>query len=63
MLAATPTGLSPAPLITGDDLVDMGMKPGPRFKSLLDAIYDAQLEGRIATAEEAESMARMLYED
>ncbi len=34
----------PAPLVTGDDLVAMGLRPSPAFKGILDATYDAQLE-------------------
>ena len=40
-------GLSPQPLIGGDDLLDAGLQAGPRFKAILDATYDAQLEGRV----------------
>ncbi|MBV8780693.1 MAG: CCA tRNA nucleotidyltransferase [Phycisphaerae bacterium] len=50
--------VAPAPLISGDDLQAMGMNPGPRFKRILDATYDAQLEGTFATAEEAVKFAR-----
>lgn len=52
-LASTPGGIRPEPLITGDDLVAMGFSPGPRFKAALEAAYDAQLEGRASTREEA----------
>ncbi len=38
---------APAPLLTGDDLAAAGLRPGPRFKRLLDATYDAQLENRL----------------
>lgn len=58
-LAAGP-GLSPEPLLTGDELIEMGFQPGPRFKQVLDAVYDAQLEGRISTPEEARALARRL---
>ena len=44
------TGLAPQPLITGDDLIAHGLSPGPHFKRVLDAVYDAQLEGSISTA-------------
>jgi poly(A) polymerase len=50
--------VAPVPLITGDDLVGEGFRPGPVFKRILDAVYDAQLEGRIGTREEALDMAR-----
>jgi poly(A) polymerase len=49
--------LSPPPLITGDDLRRAGHRPGPRFKLALDAVRAAQLDGDIATADEAMEMA------
>ena len=52
--------VAPAPLITGDDLVAMGMKPGPLFRRILEAVYDAQLEGRVGTRAEAMEMAESL---
>lgn len=39
--------LLPAAWITGDDLIAAGLTPGPKFKRLLDEVYDAQLEGRV----------------
>ena len=30
-----------------DDLIDAGYSPGPRFKEILAAIEDGQLEGRL----------------
>ncbi len=48
-LAHQPPGLAPPPLLTGDQLIAQGHKPGPQFKQILDAAYDAQLEGRPAT--------------
>ena len=42
----------PALLVTGRDLIDAGYAPGPRFKEMLAAAEDAQLEGRIRTREE-----------
>jgi poly(A) polymerase len=44
-----PEAIRPTPLITGQDLIEAGYAPGPRFKEILSAIEDAQLEGRIAT--------------
>jgi len=46
-------GVAPPPLITGDDLIAMGMEPGPRFRQILDAVYDEQLEGRLHSREQA----------
>ena len=50
------TDYAPEPLITGDDLAKAGLTPGPLFKRILDAVYDAQLEGRVRTREEAMEM-------
>jgi poly(A) polymerase len=43
----------PPPLVTGKDLIAMGMKPGPAFGEILEKIADLQLEGKITTREEA----------
>ena len=45
--------MRPEPLITGDDLIAAGYEPGPRFKEILGAVEDAQLEGRLASRERA----------
>jgi tRNA nucleotidyltransferase/poly(A) polymerase len=45
--------LIPPPLITGRDLIANGYKPGPFFKTILDAVESMQLEGRATTPEEA----------
>ena len=45
--------MKPAPLVTGDDLIAAGHIPGPRFREILNAVEDAQLEGRLSSREEA----------
>jgi hypothetical protein len=50
------TRFAPPPLLTGDDLTAAGQSPGPVFKRVLDRVYDAQLEGRVTTAEQALEM-------
>jgi poly(A) polymerase len=45
--------LIPAPLVTGKDLIAMGLQPGPRFKQILEEAQTAQLEGKITSREEA----------
>jgi hypothetical protein len=57
-LAATRSGLDPAPWVSGDDLIALGQTPGPAFKALLDRLYDAQLEDRVGSREEALELAR-----
>jgi poly(A) polymerase len=48
-----PEKMRPSPLVTGDDLIAAGYVPGPRFKEILSAIEDGQLEGRLQSKEEA----------
>jgi len=48
--------IRPALLVTGRDLIEAGYKPGPRFKQILAAIEDAQLEGRVTTQAEGMKM-------
>lgn len=52
--------VKPKPLITGHDLIGMGLKPGPVFKDILMKIEDEQLEGNLKTKEEAIEMAKSL---
>ncbi len=48
-----PETMRPAPLVTGDDLIAQGRAPGPRFREILSAVEDAQLEGRLNSREAA----------
>jgi poly(A) polymerase len=54
------TDYAPAPFVTGDDLTAAGLTPGPVFKRVLDEVYDAQLEGRVAGKAEALNLALRL---
>ncbi len=56
-LAHDGIGIAPPPFITGDDLIRLGHRPGPAFKTMLDAIYDAQLQGEITSKTQAMSAA------
>ena len=49
----SPEAIRPQPLITGQDLIEAGYAPGPRFKEILGTVEDAQLEGRLASPKEA----------
>jgi tRNA nucleotidyltransferase/poly(A) polymerase len=55
--------LIPARLVRGDDLIAMGLKPGPRIGELLEAVQTAQLEGEIKTRKEALELLRTMLED
>jgi poly(A) polymerase len=48
-----PEKIRPVPLVTGDDLIAAGYAPGPKFREILDAVEDAQLEGRLSSHETA----------
>ena len=54
------TDIAPAPLIDGEVLISLGLTPGPIFKRVLEAIYDAQLEGTVREKEEAIALALRL---
>ena len=56
----SPEDLNPTPLLTGDDLREMGLTPGPEFKRILDALREAQLEGTMRTRDEAVHIAQCL---
>lgn len=50
--------LRPPRLISGDDLIAMGYRPGPAFRKILNAVETAQLESRITRREEALAWVR-----
>lgn len=54
-------GLAPEPFLDGYDLLKTGISPGPSFGKLLEAVYDAQLEGAIQTKEEALALVARLW--
>lgn len=56
-----PEQIAPPRLLTGRDLIDLGLQPGPRFKEILHAVEDAQLEGRLQTPADALSWVRQQY--
>jgi poly(A) polymerase len=48
-----PDEIRPQLLLSGRDLIAMGYMPGPRFKEILAAVEDAQLEGKLRSKEAA----------
>jgi len=50
--------LSPAPLVTGADLLEMGLPEGKRVGQILRSLYDAQLNEQIESRTEAMKLAR-----
>ena len=53
-----PENMQPARLVKGDDLIAAGYQPGPKFREILDAVEDAQLEGRLPSKDEALEFVR-----
>lgn len=51
-------GPPPPRLVTGDDLIALGYRPGPAFATILEAVEDAQLEGTVRTRDEALALVR-----
>lgn len=50
--------LDPTVLLDGKDLIELGIKPGPTFKLLLQAIRDRQLNGELTSAAEAKQFVQ-----
>ena len=48
-------------LIQGRDLIKLGLKPSPKFKTIIDEVYELQLDGKINSTEEALVWVREHY--
>jgi poly(A) polymerase len=57
----TPEDIWPTPLITGEDLIAMGIPQGPKYKEILSAVEDEQLEGGLTTREAAIEFVKNRY--
>jgi len=53
-----PEAVRPRPLVSGDDLIVAGYVPGPKFKEILGAVEDRQLEGMLHSGDEAMEFVR-----
>ena len=51
----------PPPLVRGDDLIALGMKPGPHFGEILESVETRQLEGELRDREEALAWIKRKY--
>lgn len=52
----------PEPLLKGRDLIGLGMTPGPGIGRVLRAVYELQLDGKVASLEDARERARRMLE-
>lgn len=53
---------APKPLLLGRHLIELGVRPGPELGRVLAAVFDKQLDGEIATLDQAIEVARALIE-
>jgi poly(A) polymerase len=51
----------PPKVLSGDDLIALGLPPGPGFAKILQAVEDERLEGRVTTPEEARAFVRRTF--
>jgi tRNA nucleotidyltransferase (CCA-adding enzyme) len=49
---------APAPLLLGRHVIELGVEPGPRVGQILRQVYEQQLDGRVATLDDAVAVAR-----
>ena len=54
--------ISPPPLLTGDDLAEMGVPEGKLVGRILKETYRAQLNEQVSTAQEARAWAESLMD-
>ena len=54
--------IEPKPLLTGRDLIGLGLTPGPIFKEILTTIEDLQFEGKLADREAALAWVKARYQ-
>jgi poly(A) polymerase len=55
--ALTQAEMVPPRIVTGDDLLAMGLRAGPAFGEILDEVREAQLEGRVRSRAEGLALA------
>lgn len=53
---------APEPILMGRHLIELGLTPGPQFKTILDAVYDRQLDGAICDLQQAIGEARKMLD-
>jgi poly(A) polymerase len=51
----------PPPLVRGDDLIAMGLKPGPKIGQILEAVQTRQLEGTLSDRDAALAWVKQEY--
>jgi tRNA nucleotidyltransferase (CCA-adding enzyme) len=53
---------APDPILMGRHLIELGLRPSPRFKEILDAVYEMQLDSKFTTLDGAIDSARTMFD-
>jgi tRNA nucleotidyltransferase (CCA-adding enzyme) len=53
---------APDPILMGRHLIELGLQPSPKFKEVLDAVYEMQMDGIVTELESAKAEAVKLLE-
>ena len=53
---------APDPILMGRHLVELGLAPSPKFKQILDAVYELQLDGKVCDFQQALRAARTMID-
>ncbi len=53
----------PAPILLGRHLIELGVAPGPRMGAILRAVYELQLDGTVATLDDATREAKPFLQE
>jgi tRNA nucleotidyltransferase (CCA-adding enzyme) len=51
---------APEPILMGRHLIEMGLRPSPQFKKILDAVYEMQLDGKVTDLARAIAEAKKI---
>ena len=51
---------APDPILMGRHLIELGLEPSPKFRQILDAVYELQLDGKVTNVDEAVAEARSM---
>ena len=54
---------APDPILMGRHLIELGLEPSPKFKEILDAVYEMQLDGHVSGLDEAIAEAKKLFDN
>lgn len=53
---------APKPILMGRHLIELGMSPSPKFKKIIEQVYELQLDGKISDIESAIAEARKMID-